>query len=215
MTRLKWDQEMSRWRGVCPRCGMGGFYEVQKTNAYGGYSIDVLICSNRHHFCIEYERSDRNALSSIFPIEFVGDVPEWLPEEYRDAYTEMLKDYNDQRYRGAIAVAGIIMDADVNTLLNTKGDKGKSLFLRLQILIEKGKIDRDEFSEATVARIGRKEAIHPEDIKDAPAEENAQEIIESVKNYLERRYKYRASRALPEPEKKDDAETEEQEVKSA
>jgi hypothetical protein len=165
--------------------------------------LDVVDCPAGHPFVIS-TRSNSNKQQVVFvaPISENAQVPTWLPEEYHSAYREMKFNFISGRYRSAVAVAGIILDGHINSLLKYKGDQRKSLKKRLEILADSKLIDQDQFADGTVARLGRNDTIHPEDVAQETLEKEAEEVIEAVSGCIERFYRWRRAKALPAPAEK-------------
>jgi hypothetical protein len=152
-------------------------------------------------------QNNRGLLKGVFPHEWFDDVPDWLPDDFRETFQELLFVRGQHQFRSVVAIAGLLLEAHVNEQIPTLGDKKKSLFERLQYLKVQGKIDQDQFSDATIARITRNGVLHPTDILEQVNEKDADEVMGSVIAYLERAYKYRSSRALPPASPEIDLET--------
>jgi hypothetical protein len=201
MNNLSWDENRKTWKGNCPRCGVSSFFQLAWHNRFSGEDLDVVECPGGHPFVITTKvGSGRATIFSILPINGNHTVPEWLPEEYQHLYSEMMFDFLSSKYSSAVAVAGIMLDAHINSFLTKNGDKRKGLKKRLDLLSENGVIDADQFADSTVARITRNGVVHPENIAEAIDEAGAEEVIDSVSSCLERYYKFRRAKALPAPE---------------
>ncbi|MEK7530558.1 MAG: DUF4145 domain-containing protein [Patescibacteria group bacterium] len=196
---VTWDGSLNQWHGDCPRCGKAGFFTSVNNATYGNTSMVVVRCPGKHLFVIEYVYDNPNLALDSFPVERTNLIPAWLPDDYHECYVELLKNVYRNHFRSVIALSGILLEGAVNELITTVGDKGKSLFDRLEGLKNKGTIDPDQFSDATIARLTRRGVIHPKDITSAPTPEDAKEVFESVNYFLEKIYKPRASRALKAP----------------
>lgn len=194
--KFQWNSDKGAWAGPCPRCGMAGYFPPTHTSPLGNYLIDILHCSGGHPFIAEYNRN-RAAFLKVYPSEWFGDAPDWLPEEYTSVFAKLLEAQARIDFRSVIALCGILLEAHVNEQIPTEGDKKKSLFDRLEYLKKQGKIDHDQFSDATITRITRNGVLHPKEILAEPSEKDAADAINAVVSYLGRAYAYRTSRALP------------------
>jgi hypothetical protein len=202
MNKFTWLSNRNQWKGPCPRCGVTAYFQVVASKRFSNPDVflDLLECPEGHGFLIESENLiEREFVQGVYPISAKMDVPEWLPAEYREVYEEMYFSFKSKKYRSAIALAGILLEAHVNSLIKNPGEKKKSLFDRLSILINEGKINHEQFAEATVARLSRNETLHPESLAESISENTAEEIIRAVSSCLEQYYKFRASKALPAP----------------
>lgn len=189
------------WKGECPRCGIAAYFHVTWEGSFRDRTyIDVIECPDSHPFVIGTEYgSEKKSIRFIAPISSEYTVPPWLPAEYKDAYAEMMYDFKSNKLRSAVAVAGIILDSHINSLLRNPGDKRMPLGKRMEILASRNLLDPDQFAEGTVARLNRNDVIHPEDISQPIDEAEAKECIEAVSACLERFYKFRRAKALPAP----------------
>jgi hypothetical protein len=193
---FKWHSDKGQWGGMCPRCGMGGFFPPVHSNNFSNKTIEILHCPGSHTFIVEFPLNTRSA-PSVFPQEWFQDVPGWLPELFHEVFDELTFAWGNKKYRSVVAMAGLLLEAHVNEVIPTEGDKKKSLFDRLEVLKAQGRIDHDQFSNATVTRLTRKNVLHPKDIVAPVTEKEAEEAMNSVILYLEGAYKYKPSRALP------------------
>jgi hypothetical protein len=150
-------------------------------------------------FYLEHLTNHPEAILDIGPVEDYVEVPSWMPAEYHSAYQEMLDNMNRAKYRSVVGIASVILDAFIASLLPNEGDRKKPLYQKIDAAMNLGKIDRDQFSDATVARLTRNDVLHPETILEAVDAQEAQEIVDSVSGLLERAFKFRSSRALPAP----------------
>ena len=198
---MAWISGRNMWSGDCPRCGKGSYFAPAYQGRFSDSTlIDVVDCPGGHPFVIcSGTNPDRIQIVFVLPISGESSIPIWLPDEYRDAYSEMCFDYNSGKYRSAVALAGIILDSHVNSLLKSKLDKRKPLGKRLEILIEAKYIDQDQFSDGTVARLSRNDVIHPDTIAALISQEDALDTMDAVSGCLERFYKWRRAKALPAP----------------
>ncbi len=203
MPFVSWNAELGKWAGTCSRCGMGGFFDIQATKVYAGKQIDVLFCPAQHAFVVEYRENRKHEILTVYPIEVQSSVPSWLPDEYHSTYSEMLDAYSRAKYRSMIACCGLLIEAHINSIIKNPGDKKKSLFDRLEILVKQGKIDADQFSEGTIVRLTRKDVLHPQDFLKEVTQADAKEVLDSVIAYLERTFKFRIAKALPAAKKED------------
>lgn len=202
MLNLKWVADKNVWRGECPICGFNAFYNVLWGARFSnGTLLDVVECPGGHPFSIAYTSGINNTKNFTYACPISGKInnPSWLPDEYKEIYSEMIYNYKLENYRSAIAVAGMILDVHINTLLKNEGEKRKPLKVRLEVLHKSGRIDPDQFSDATITRLSRNEIVHPEDLSITVMEGDAKETIEAVTSCLERFYRWRSSRALPAP----------------
>lgn len=196
---MKWIGNRNYWSGECPRCAVKSFFSVTKEHIFhDGTMVDLIECPEGHPFVIATRAiSYRSEILFISPISGDSYVPDWLPDEYKKAYAEMMFDFKSKKYRSAISIAGIILDAHTNSLLKNPGDRKKSLAYRLELLAGKALIDQDQFADSTVARLSRNEVIHPDQIAADIEDADAKETIEAVTGCLERYYKFRRAKALP------------------
>ena len=203
MIKLEWLSSRTVWKGECPRCGMGSFYSVIWSQRFSDRTfVDVVECHGGHPFVIFSKiqpDGDRGSVLHAVPVYGNTGVPDWLPPEYQKVYSEMIFCFKCQEYRSAIAMAGIMLDAHINTMMKNPGEKKKPLKERLDILIKNGRIDHDQFADATVTRLSRNEVIHPSDLTTDVTEAEAKDAINAVSSCLERFYKWRTSKALPAP----------------
>ena len=199
MVNLKWRTDKSQWKGECPRCGVASFFSISTQGTYlDGSRVDVVECPEGHPFSIgTITSSERNSVLYALPVSGAINVPDWLPLEYLNAYSEMMFDFKSSKYRSAVAVAGIMLDCHINTLLRNPGDRKKTLAHRMEILSTRKFIDQDHFADGTIARLSRNEIIHPDDLAREITEDEAAEAINAVSECLERFYKFRRAKALP------------------
>jgi hypothetical protein len=199
---MKWNNNRNIWNGECPRCGVNSYFNVTWSHIFSDHSsVDIIECPEGHPFMISTTASSlRRFIEFITPVSGDYSVPKWLPIEYSSAYSEMMFDFKSKKYRSAVALAGIILDAHINSLLRNPGDKKKTLANRMEILSKQGNFDTDQFAEGTVARLGRNDVMHPDQIINNIEENEALEAIEAVSGCLERFYKFRRAKALPAPE---------------
>lgn len=139
-------------------------------------------------------------VSTYCPIDYSHTVPDWLPDEYKPTYKELVEAKSIGHGKSVVALCAILLEAHVNGLIRNPGEKKKSLFDRLEILKAQGTIDIDQFTNATITRITRNDVLHPSDILAEISEEEMKVIFDEITSYLERAYRFRSSRALPEPE---------------
>jgi hypothetical protein len=192
------------WQGECPRCGIRGYFSTVWSASFSDRShVDVVECPGSHPFIVVTVSvgggSSRGSVLFVSPVSGDVDVPNWLPDQYKNAYAEMMFDLKSQKYRSSVAMAGIILDAHINSLLRNPGDKRMPLARRMEILSARGHIDQDQFADGTVARLSRNEVVHPEEITNTVSEIEAREAIDAVSGCLERYYKFRRAKALPAP----------------
>ena len=197
---MQWNSNRSIWQGECPVCGINSFFSTTWEGNFTDYSkINIVECPGGHPFIITTHSGSKSSILSISPINGNIDIPSWLPTEYEKVFSEMMFDLKSQKYRSAVAMASIILDVHINSLLINPGDKRKPLAQRMEILSVRKLIDQDQFADGTVARLGRNEVLHPETISVDIEEHEAKEAVDSVIGCLERYYKFRRAKALPAP----------------
>ncbi len=188
----------NRWSGNCPRCGLHSYFaEVWQHQFREGQTVCVVECPGGHAFVVEHEPGFKNRVKFVYPVISTHQVPSWLPENYREICGEMYVEFNNGNYRSSVALAGIMLDALVNAFLKSPSDAGKSLKKRLELLKNGDAIDADQFADSTVARLGRNDVMHPDDLAAPVTKEDANEVIDAVISALEGFYKFRRARALP------------------
>jgi hypothetical protein len=180
---------------------MRSYFENKYTfpNPKTRISSELLYCSGGHAILVEYmsEDNDRKTLTCC-PVDHSITIPHWLPEIFHSTYTELMSVRSDGNKRSVVSLCGIMLEAEVNILLKNPGEKKKSLFDRLVALKNQGLIDNDQFSSGTIARITRNEVMHPKEIMEEIEHEEVEKIFDEVMIFLERSYKFRSSKALPE-----------------
>lgn len=203
---IEWLTNKNKWKGECPLCGLNSFYVSVWEHTFGNEHVNILECTEGHPFMVSFrlvvqpDRQAKRDVEYITPVSGDTNVPSWLPDGYKGLYYEMNFDFKSKKWRSAIAIASIILDTHVNSLLKNPGERKKPLAARLEILQKFKLITPDEFSEATIGRLSRNEVLHPEKISEKPiTEEDASTTIEAVLSCLERFYKWRISKALPAP----------------
>lgn len=202
MQELQFNTQQGTWSGTCSRCGKDSYFEIKSNfTTRSGLNIETLYCPGGHVIVAEYTNGINGTknLKSIFPKEYVGTVPSWLPDNYKNTYTELLKAKSMSLNRSVIALCGVLLEAHVNSLIKNPGEKKLSLFKRLELLYEQKVIDRDQFSNGTITRITRNEVLHPEEILQDILETDVDSIFEEVSGFFERSYRWRSSKALPSP----------------
>lgn len=167
----------------------------------GALTAETLSCPGGHGIYVEYTAGDPSKkVSTYCPIDYSHTVPDWLPDEYKPTYKELVEAKSIGHGKSVVALCAILLEAHVNGLIRNPGEKKKSLFDRLEILKAQGTIDIDQFTNATITRITRNDVLHPSDILAEISEEEMKVIFDEITSYLERAYRFRSSRALPEPE---------------
>lgn len=201
MVNLEWKSQKSQWKGECPRCGIASYFSITTQAVFPDNTrVDVVECPEGHPFSIcSNTFSERGEVLYVTPVSGDAEVPTWLPPEYVNAFSEMYFDYKSGKYRSAVSVAGILLDAHISSLLLNPGDKKKTLANRLEILVTRKLIDADQFADGTVARLSRNGVIHPDDVAAEISQENAAEVMDAVGGCLERYYRWRRTKALPAP----------------
>ena len=201
MIKMNWVANKSVWAGERPRCGVGSFFALTLQREFSdGTFIDVVECHGNHPFVIcSTSNPHRGKVLFVTPLSDKLSIPSWLPDEYKDAYAEMGFDFNSGKYRSAVALAGIILDAHINSLMKSKLDRRKNLAHRLEILINAGRLDPDQFADGTIVRLSRNEVMHTESIAETITRDDAADTIDAVSSCLERFYKWRRAKALPAP----------------
>lgn len=205
--KIKWNREGGRWSGICPRCGHRTYFESKSTIDSNGGKAETIFCPGGHGLYVEYEvhpSGSKQPVKTVCPVDYKKEVPDWLPEPYQDAYKELLEVKDLGLNRSVVSICSILLEAHVNEMIKNPGEKKKTLFERLAILFKQDVIDKDQFSSATITRLTRNNVLHPDDILKKPEENDANIVFEEVTNFLERIYKFRTSRALPEGEKKNE-----------
>ncbi|MEN9551643.1 MAG: hypothetical protein RI935_20 [Candidatus Parcubacteria bacterium] len=202
MQEIQFNTQQATWSGTCSRCGKDSYFEVRSSfTPRNGISIETLYCPGGHVIVAEYTNGingTRN-LKSVFPKEYVGTIPSWLPDNYKDTYMELLKAKSASLNRSVVALCGVLLEAHVNSLIKNPGEKKLSLFKRLELLYEKNIIDKDQFSNGTITRITRNEVLHPEEILEEITESDVNSIFEEVTGFFERSFRWRSSKALGSP----------------
>lgn len=216
MSRLIFDRISNQWSGTCPRCGRDGFFITKHSFKAGKIIINLLWCSGQHSILAE-TFPDTEVLSDAYPVEFHGVVPAWIPTEYQNLYREMLKAFSENMYSSVCALCGILLEVKVNEMIKLfEGDREKKitkpekipLFRKLEMLIDKGRINPDQFSSAMVAKLARNETLHPKDLEPIDRE-SAEQAIEAVTTFLEKEFRFSYSRALPAGDVTEKGETDE------
>jgi HEPN domain-containing protein len=204
MIKLEWLNGRNVWRGECPRCEYGGHYAPRNTDRFSDRTtVDILECSAGHPFVVmtrlHPDPAQRGEVIYAMPITGEINVPSWLPPEYSKTYAEMMFDYKSGQYASAISMASRMLEAHVNSLLKNPGESRKNLKRRLEILVEHGRIDHDQFAEATITRLNRNEVLHPGLLNEEATESDAKDTIDAVSGCLERYYRWKVTKALPAP----------------
>lgn len=199
-----YNSHEGRWVGMCPRCGRDSFFEQKSSIKVSNNNnhVEVLYCPGTHAIMVEciYYPNGEKTLINLFPKEFTGKIPNWLPDSYKSIYSELLKAKTLNMNRSVVSLCSILLEKYVNTFIKNPGEKKHTLYKKLEILFETGKIDKDQFSNATLTRLQRNDTLHPdEDSQDVPNNE-AEEIFEEITGFFERSFKWRSSKALPPPE---------------
>lgn len=91
MQYITWSDREGRWRGVCPRCGHKTFFETKHLFNSGNVGVETLLCPDGHAVLVEYMNDiSSKPILSCSPVDYVGEIPAWLPELYKPVYEELL-----------------------------------------------------------------------------------------------------------------------------
>lgn len=201
MSTIYWDNREGRWRGICPRCNHQTYFELKHRMDMGVFAAETLFCPGGHGIYLEYITNDPSKeVRTCCPIDYSHKTPDWLPDEYKPTYKELLEAKSIGHGKSVVALCAVLLEAHVNGLIRNPGEKKKSLFDRLEILKTQGTIDVDQFTNATITRITRNDVLHPADILSEISDDEMKVIFDEITSYLERAYRFRSSRALPEPQ---------------
>ncbi len=206
MININWNKIEGRWLGICPRCNTQTYFESKSTIGTLSKIYETLFCPGSHAFLVEYSSNDHlKKILICSPIDHDYLVPKWLPEIYHDAYKELLYVRAYGYTRSVVSVCAILLEAHVNELIKNTGEKRKTLYDKLELLKSLKAIDEHQFTNATITRLTRNEVLHPSDILNKIEPVEAEVVFEEITNFLEGTFRFKSSKALPEPKATDES----------